>query len=167
MSLRRQPRSVSGWGRTDEGSLPAARQADSPVRRERNDLASMADEDFVDVPVGSGWFGYSNSPRSIERYGLTLDQYDAMLKEQNDSCAICGRPPAAVGPLVVDHDHQSDHVRGLLCQRCNRGIGQFLEVPTFLEAAANYIHERGSWYTRGESTPETWFWNAPILGDGA
>jgi Recombination endonuclease VII len=114
-----------------------------------------------DVPIGSAWFGYTNVPESLARYGLTLDDYHAMLEAQNDRCAICGRESSCVGPLVVDHDHSANRVRELLCQRCNRGLGQFLEVPDFIRNAVEYIERHGSWATRGEPPPDNWFWKVP------
>jgi hypothetical protein len=122
-------------------------------------------EDFIEVPVGSGWYGYSNLPASIERYGLTLDEYHAMLDRQHGACAICGRESPSVGPLVIDHDHTAGRVRGLLCQHCNLGLGHFFEFPDYLECAARYTETHGSWVTRGEDPPSGWRWNAPVPGD--
>lgn len=53
------------------------------------------------------------------RYGITLEQYNALLEQQGGACAICQRVPKA-GRLHVDHDHKTKVVRGLLCYRCNR-----------------------------------------------
>jgi hypothetical protein len=63
------------------------------------------------------------------KFGLTLEQYDAMLAEQDGTCAICHRPETRkrfgwVQPLSVDHDPATGRVRGLLCDYCNRSIGQ-------------------------------------------
>jgi len=122
---------------------------------------------WVNAPIGSGWFGYTNVLASIGRYGLTPDEYHALLRAQQDRCAICERDAPCVGPLVVDHDHSANRVRALLCQRCNRGVGQFLEMPDFLRRAADYIERHGSWATRGEEPPENWFWDAPVPGVGS
>lgn len=119
---------------------------------------------WVDVPIGSGWYGYTNVPESVERYGLTLDEYQALLEAQNDRCAICWRESVCIGPLVVDHDHSANRVRALPCQRCNRGVGQFLEMPDVLRKAADYIERHGSWATREEDVPDNWFWDAPVPG---
>lgn len=62
------------------------------------------------------------------RYGITPDQYVLMMESQNYSCAICGKKFGTStqmdGPCV-DHDHTTGVVRGLLCRRCNMGIGFF------------------------------------------
>jgi hypothetical protein len=51
----------------------------------------------------------------------------------------CGEPPPESGSLHVDHDHESGRVRGLLCVRCNNGIGLFKEDPDLFERALTYV----------------------------
>lgn len=50
-------------------------------------------------------------------------------------CTICGDE----GNLVVDHDHKTNQVRGLLCNHCNRGLGHFKDNPNLLEYARIYL----------------------------
>ncbi len=68
--------------------------------------------------------------RFFKRYGITVEQYDAMLRQQNGLCAICGRAPKRFR-LAVDHDHETGEIRGLLCTRCNLGLGWFRDDPSF------------------------------------
>ena len=56
--------------------------------------------------------------RLRRKYGLTLAQYNRMLKAQGGVCKLCGRPPQKLA-LAVDHDHKTKRVRGLLCFTCN------------------------------------------------
>jgi len=74
-------------------------------------------------------------------YGLDDDSYAAMVDAQGDRCAICGtdEPATRTGSWHVDHCHDSSKVRGLLCTRCNIGLGQFRDDPARLRAAAEYI----------------------------
>lgn len=80
------------------------------------------------------------------KYGITLEQYDAMHAAQDGTCAICLNPEVAmlrgkVRRLAVDHCHEHGHNRALLCSRCNTSIGKFEDDPELLRAAANYIEE--------------------------
>jgi hypothetical protein len=72
-----------------------------------------------------------------KKYGLTRGQYDMLLRIQNGVCALCRRPPKNIR-LHVDHDHRTGAVRGLLCHRCNRGLG-YIQNPVVLLAAAEYV----------------------------
>ena len=59
-------------------------------------------------------------------YGISLEQYDKMLIEQNNKCAICKSEQCTTGKsFSVDHNHITGKVRGLLCRRCNMGLGHF------------------------------------------
>jgi Recombination endonuclease VII len=78
------------------------------------------------------------------RYGITLEDYRALVKNQGNACAICKRSDR---PLVVDHCHVTGKVRRLLCNKCNVGLGCFSDDPSLLRAAAAYLEaaagERG------------------------
>ena len=74
------------------------------------------------------------------KYGLTIDEYNAMLEKQEKSCAICG----GVDPkkrLAVDHNHKTNEIRGLLCSHCNMGLGHFKDDLTLLAKAIQYLGE--------------------------
>jgi hypothetical protein len=58
------------------------------------------------------------------------------LKATTKECVICGTEET----LVVDHDHKTGQVRGMLCNHCNRGLGHFRDDPTLLEFAAQYLY---------------------------
>ncbi len=64
------------------------------------------------------------------------DETLANIKETTKECVICGNE----GKLVVDHDHKTGQVRGMLCNHCNRGLGHFRDDPTLLEFAAQYLY---------------------------
>ena len=80
---------------------------------------------------------------NLKKYGLTADQYDAMLEKQNGVCASCGKKEThrnqfGICSLAVDHDHLTGHVRGLLCGRCNRSLGLLGDDADVVQALANY-----------------------------
>lgn len=58
------------------------------------------------------------------KYGLTQQDYDDLLASQNGVCAICGKPPGK-RRLHIDHCHQTELIRGLLCTGCNTRLGWF------------------------------------------
>ena len=83
----------------------------------------------------------------LKKRGLILEDYDKMVDEQHGVCAICGKPEIrknqyGIKPLGIDHNHNTNKTRGLLCDRCNTAIG-LLGVDSFgilnLEAAIKYI----------------------------
>jgi hypothetical protein len=78
--------------------------------------------------------------KALMKYGLTREDYHAMLAAQRGCCAICERPLVVEGKKThVDHCHDTDVVRGLLCARCNTGLGAFEDNPDLLERAVAYL----------------------------
>lgn len=76
-------------------------------------------------------------------YGITLEDFNRMLKEQNNLCAICDKGPQGKRPLVVDHNHATDRVRQLLCYGCNRAL-HVLENKELYEKAMKYLKKHDS-----------------------
>ena len=73
-------------------------------------------------------------------YGVSREEYDAMLESQGGGCAICQtKVPGGKGAFHVDHDHETGVNRGLLCHFCNIGLGNFADDPNLLEDAAEYL----------------------------
>lgn len=81
-----------------------------------------------------------------KQYGLSLAQYERMMDEQGNRCAICGQPErrqwkngTRPSRLAVDHDHETGRVRALLCFGCNAALGGFGHDPGRLRKAAAYL----------------------------
>ena len=74
-------------------------------------------------------------------YGITLDDYDKMYKQQNGCCAICQRtePGGKWGHFAVDHNHETGAVRALLCNNCNTMLGLSQDSSNILRRAAKYL----------------------------
>ena len=67
------------------------------------------------------------------------------VKESVLACEICGRyPKEDPKGLCIDHNHKTGEIRGRLCFRCNRGLGQFGDSPFLIERALSYLKQRGS-----------------------
>jgi hypothetical protein len=71
------------------------------------------------------------------KYGITSEDYEAMLAKQNNGCAICGRAPGKF-KLHVDHDHATGRVRGILCHQCNWYLGTIDANPEILQRIEEY-----------------------------
>jgi hypothetical protein len=71
-------------------------------------------------------------------YGITETEWQKMYDAQKGVCAICGCHQR-FQKLAVDHNHKTKKVRGLLCMRCNRGLGWFFDSQQRLQAAADYL----------------------------
>jgi len=87
----------------------------------------------------------AKNTRLLNNYGMTLNEYKARRIAQEDKCPICnkGFSDGAFGPdsPVVDHCHTGGHVRGIICNECNRGLGYFRDNPNALRNAARYLEE--------------------------
>lgn len=76
--------------------------------------------------------------RTCNTYGITVEQFKSMLDEQGNVCKIC-RNECTRGRLSVDHDHTTGTVRGLLCRKCNLGLGNFQDNVQYLSRAMEYL----------------------------
>lgn len=87
------------------------------------------------------WSGLEREDGIMRRqYGITLAEYNAMLEKQDYKCAICGNEDEVEGRrLAIDHCHTKGNVRGLLCGKCNRGLGLFYDNLDLLEKAKDYL----------------------------
>lgn len=71
------------------------------------------------------------------KYGIEHNQYMYLVDKQGGVCALCKERPIE----VVDHCHINGHVRGLLCQPCNVGLGMFKDSKDKLQDAINYLEQ--------------------------
>jgi hypothetical protein len=70
-------------------------------------------------------------------YGISVQEYDKLVKNQDGKCCICGEIPKRW--LVVDHCHKTGVIRGLLCDDCNMALGRFKDDPVLLTKALEYL----------------------------
>ena len=82
----------------------------------------------------------------VYRYGITRNDFKAMLVNQKGVCAICKQPETQIDKrtgnvkqLAVDHCHKTGKVRGLLCVHCNHGLGKFKDNVDLLKTAIIYL----------------------------
>ena len=89
---------------------------------------------------------YCKNEDLVKRFGITYTDYLEIHNIQEGLCALCGFPEMAVDHrtkkprmLAVDHCHTTGNIRGLLCTKCNTGLGNFLDSKELLEKAIKYL----------------------------
>lgn len=95
-------------------------------------------------------------------FGISLEDYNTLMEAQNGACAICSKLNGSdkhngerTKQLSVDHDHSTGAVRGLLCNDCNRAIGQLKEDPELLRRAADYLEFHKKLYEKACSSVDS------------
>ena len=87
------------------------------------------------------WSGLDREDRIMRRqYGISIHEFNQLLEFQDGGCAICRKPLSAMNRRMnIDHDHETNLVRGLLCTGCNTGLGYFGDDVEGLERAIYYL----------------------------
>ena len=94
---------------------------------------------------------YHHGRNLKQRYGITVDEYETLIANQNSTCPICEvEIPDTIGykgkrPSVVDHNHETGEVRGILCSSCNLVLGYARENTHTLYKSIVYLSERGAY----------------------
>ena len=90
--------------------------------------------------------GAERSRELRRRFGLSVEDYERMLKESGNVCAVCKQPETAttaqagtIRRLAIDHNHTTGQLRGLLCFRCNSVVGKIEERLDLLDAIRDYL----------------------------
>ena len=73
----------------------------------------------------------------LKKLGYNPDEIEKIISEHKGGCKICG----TTKKLVLDHDHKTGIIRGMLCSECNFGLGKFKDNPTLLAKAINYLND--------------------------
>jgi len=121
--------------RYSDGLIPYCKECDSKYQQK------LRQNNYQHDPK------YSRKQNLKSKYKLTIEQYELMLKSQNGVCAICKSPETKkdrkdkIKRLAVDHCHKLFKVRGLLCQDCNHGLGNFRDNLETLKQAIRYLEE--------------------------
>lgn len=86
--------------------------------------------------------------KRLAAFGITQEQFDELAAR---GCAICLRPLSRDRNAHLDHDHETNQFRDLLCVNCNTGLGCFMDSPALLQAAISYLSKHGK-VTNGDGT---------------
>ncbi len=110
------------------------------AQQHRNDRVKHRDKRKAQIAEWQKKNPLANRNWKLRRqYGITHDDYESMFAKQNGKCSICGGDPDFHGRLVIDHNHITNEVRGLLCNRCNRVLGMTNENPKVLQSMVDYL----------------------------
>ena len=87
---------------------------------------------------------YNELKQNLRRLGMTVKQYNALLRKQNFQCGICktfdpGKNQFGNIRFAIDHDHKTGRIRGLLCQSCNHLLGKAHDSVELLQSAIEYL----------------------------
>ena len=119
---------MRAYRKTESGGLAVARAQKRCYEKHREARTIMAKLHVYDAILKS-------------KYGITREQYDALLASQGGKCAACGNN--VVGNkskmMCVDHDHKTGRVRGLLCRSCNLAAGSLKDDPERAILLAEYL----------------------------
>ena len=136
--------------------------------RSRNDgfskLCKLCDrkrgrEYYCRVRKGNAEHYQSRRPKKINstlirKYGITLDQRNQMIDNQNGKCAICGNVLVDGFGTAVDHDHKTGKIRGILCGSCNGGLGLFKDNISSLLSAIKYLQVDANTKSKSDSNSD-------------
>jgi hypothetical protein len=118
--------------RTKDGRVGACKDCTNAYQREHNQIPK------VRAKIRKKY----RAIYIMQRYGMTLEEYEILLVSQGGVCAICGSESSgrdSAKHLDVDHDHDTGRVRGLLCHHCNVGMGHFKDDVNLMKAAIQYL----------------------------
>lgn len=132
------------------GVLRSQSEAHALIRAKRKKRCQACDLEYSPTSYNQKWCdtctGYGKYKRRVRAYGLTAQNLECMLQQQNSSCKICCKKfDAAFSSdrgkmLYVDHDHSRGTVRGLVCLRCNLGLS-FIDKADWLNSALKYVND--------------------------
>lgn len=136
------------------GARPTAKHqlrrlnADAPFSKENVEWLAPVGSDFRRGKwTGEDITSYDRAWNLKRKYGISVDEFDKRLVEQGGVCAICGGKEAhtyksgKLKELSVDHCHDTGRVRGLLCVKCNRGLGYFADDIERINRAIEYLRK--------------------------
>lgn len=156
----KETKPFTDYGRSSSrpcGRAVYCRACANAYRRER--IAAKSSEEMAEFrrrkALSNSKFPETRKRARLRVFNMTLEQYEQILADQGGVCMICRRPETAknrsglVADLSVDHDHRccpakgtscGACIRGLLCSRCNNGLGLFRDDVDVLAAAINYLN---------------------------
>ncbi len=104
-------------------------------------MAARTKEARRDPSRREKWKEYARRASIRSRYGIEPEDYDRILEKQSSVCAICRGINIGGRKLAIDHDKETKKIRGILCDRCNRGIGFMRHDKYLLQRSIEYLSQ--------------------------
>ena len=132
------------WNQSKRDHVKAYRAATADERNRRRRERYAEDERYRERAKASARARDKDARRAariLAQFGISVEQYDAILAAQGGGCAICGSADAdrRGHRLHIDHCHTTGVVRGILCAACNTTLGKFGDDAGRLRRAADYL----------------------------
>jgi hypothetical protein len=151
----KQEKEVTDFFKTTRSSVGVERQCKKCVQQKRLEAKRLRRETDANWRLKEieGWrkererrkllpdYKRSHQNRNYKsKYGLTIEEVEDRIKARNNLCDICKKEPDnRYKKLYVDHNHETNEVRGMLCHYCNFAIGLLKEDPHLLQEALQYL----------------------------
>jgi len=112
----------------------------SPLGRQYTCTECMNNRRRKNTPRRKSAFTNATEYQRVWKWKLSAAEFDKLFKSQNGQCAICAKSLEYYAKdTCVDHDHKSGKIRGILCGKCNLGIGHLRDSPATILASVNYL----------------------------
>lgn len=117
------------WGKKPE-NRPRVRAIGKRFRENNKEKLAAKNRDWK--KGNAAWY----ERQRAKKYGMTVDELNRLIEFHDAKCSIC----ESTERLVVDHDHKTKEVRGILCNACNLGLAHFRDRPELLKSAITYLN---------------------------
>jgi hypothetical protein len=135
------PGRTEAWKRANPDRVKAYQAASDAKYREKRLADSRAYHAARRVANLEQMRATARRNKMAWKYGISEADYDAFAAAQGNGCAVCHAPLPLNRSGHIDHDHNTGTVRGLLCMRCNVGIGNLRDDPEILASAIDYLQK--------------------------
>lgn len=143
------PRPVPEWDARDRTCSSCERTKPTAEFPERGSLG------YVDLDRYFTCLACRRLAPRLRQYGITAVEFYRLYEEQEHACGSCRKPAPVPEELHIDHCHDTDVVRGLLCAMCNQGIGMLGDTLEAVERAAAYLRSHAERVARNETLSAT------------
>ena len=141
---------LKSWYKDNQDKVKEQRENYKDIKNEKRRLKYKYDEDYREERLKQAREWQMNNPNKrknqrLRQYGISFEEFNFLLEKANNKCEICGYSDMSDKKIfpVIDHCHNSNKVRGVLCSKCNLALGHFNDNIDSLKNAINYLVNKG------------------------